>query len=160
VADEQDSGVPLDPDPSWSSLKELAMHERIARKLIDRLEDPATQQEEGRLGTLNGKRCCLGVLCDIAVEEGVIPPPVANDDGGLMYENSFFTLPQIVQDWAGVHSENGILPFSFTFEEHGKDSAAPLALTDLNDWAYRDQGAPEYTFPDIAGVIRMFWEEI
>lgn len=44
-----------------------------ARKLwVERLESGTVIQGRRHLGWPDGRRCCLGVACDIAVEEGVI----------------------------------------------------------------------------------------
>jgi len=48
--------------------------------------------------------CCLGVLCEVAVDAGVIPPAVSrpNHPSLFVYDGQDRTLPQSVADWAGV----------------------------------------------------------
>jgi hypothetical protein len=51
--------------------------------------------------------CCLGVLCDIAVEKGVIDPPeITFDKDGepetVYYDGDNTLLPPSVTEWAGV----------------------------------------------------------
>ncbi len=50
--------------------------------------------------------CCLGVLCDVAVKEGVIPAPSKANNGLIHYgddiEKSVATLPRTVINWAGL----------------------------------------------------------
>lgn len=88
--------------------------------------------------------CCLGVLCAIAVKNGVIPPPKKNgadeDRKWFAYgtedeRNSAF-LPRAVQEWSGMESDNG----EFWSDVLDRDS-----LVRLND-----DGIP---FTDIATVI-------
>jgi hypothetical protein len=57
--------------------------------------------------------CCLGVLCELAVTAGMIPPPTKTD--GLSSDHWTYgigesvhdtILPAIVRDWAGILSRN------------------------------------------------------
>lgn len=70
-------------------------------------------QLTGYLGNLAGERCCLGVLCDIAVAEGIIPAPIEFPIGGgevLQYgdQHGWNTqaLPPTVMGWAGLTQHN------------------------------------------------------
>lgn len=105
-------------------------------------------QEDGSVGY-----CCLGVLCEVAVQEGVIKPavpwkPIDDDDymgncGHYKYDTEMDVLPDAVMEWAGINSKSGMLPEFFTFEnsEHTAGS-----LVDLNDDFHFD-------FNQIADVI-------
>ena len=108
------------------------MNHEIAEAWVRRLEKGDIIQTTGRLGTPRGARCCLGVLCDMAVEQGIIPKPevFANH---LSYDGESGILPLAVQIWAGMQSVNG------THTE-----GQPLSV--LND-----EGT---SFKPIAGVIR------
>lgn len=73
--------------------------------------------------------CCLGVLCELAVKEGITPQAermvVANfyqyaDKG----QSAIGRLPDAVKDWAGLAGNGG----EFTNEFHGQ-----LSLAGLND---------------------------
>lgn len=83
--------------------------------------------------------CCLGVLCDLAVKNGVIPEPVQVDQFGYrrysygvhLAEAATTVLPSSVQKWAGVSS-------------HGHRDGA-LTLASVNDNGVR--------FPEIADII-------
>ena len=69
----------------------------------------------------DGKFCCLGVLCEIAVKKGVIPEPMLRRDvrefgeGFRDVESLFYgygehdnkELPKIVRDWVGLGTGNG-----------------------------------------------------
>jgi hypothetical protein len=51
-----------------------------------------------------GKWCCLGVLSDLAVKAGVIPPPTEHDGVytyGALAEGAL--LPDEVSEWAGIN---------------------------------------------------------
>ena len=70
----------------------------------------ATEREDGS----GFDFCCLGVLCDIAVKEGVIPPPVTTlvEDGrgqgfpGIDSSLETRVLPYPVIKWAGLDLNN------------------------------------------------------
>lgn len=92
----------------------LKMKRKIRDDLIARLRSGAYLQGNMRLRSLEGgdeRFCCLGVLCEMAVEAGVI-------ESGKEYEDEFInrraymydgrwsaTLPDKVIAWAGVVSE-------------------------------------------------------
>lgn len=94
------------------------MNRKIKRKWLAALRGGAYEQahghlhvEGGRLGTEPGY-CCLGVLCDIAAHEGVVPA-LWNDRSGLWSygantETSF--LPAEVTEWAGLPSSDPVVP--------------------------------------------------
>jgi hypothetical protein len=64
-------------------------------------------QGKGSLRSIDDRYCCLGVLCDLAVQNAIIPKPVIF--GGCYYYLSFGTaLPEIVREWAGLRSKVGI----------------------------------------------------
>jgi hypothetical protein len=83
----------------------------IAERWADRLESGEVEQTRGRLGAPGKQRgrCCLGVLCDIAVEDGVIDAPRATVDGYMSYDASTLCLPGSVMAWADMRSDNGDL---------------------------------------------------
>jgi hypothetical protein len=60
------------------------------------------EYEQGT-GSLNngGKFCCLGVLCDLAIEAGV-QMDVGSYNGLVTYNGQQGVLPQVVMDWAGL----------------------------------------------------------
>lgn len=97
--------------------------QEVQKQWIERLRSGRIPQTRAVLGYPNGRRCCLGVLCDIAVEQGVIPLPMldeygsrVNSDGipyatrlryGTKVDNSVTRLPEAVRRWAGVWNESG-----------------------------------------------------
>lgn len=112
-------------------------------ELIARLRSGTVQQGQGYLGYVsNGKRCCLGVACDIAVEHGIIPPPKPQDNDTLLYgygpSASDTSLPKEVCDFFGFSGSEG----GFTSPEDGSGNS----LIHLNDIRCN-------TFTEIADVI-------
>lgn len=88
------------------------------------------------------RMCCLGVLCDLAVQQGVIPPPRVDHHGRDLYGvryGSNISLPPEVMAWAGVESTEGDLPTTL------HNSAGATCLSGLNDTGS--------TFDEIADVI-------
>jgi len=75
--------------------------------------------------------CCLGVLCEIAVEAGVVEKKDMN--GYATYDGSGHCLPSAVCEWAGLDKSN----------PQPKNSKS--ALISLND--------NKFTFNEIADVI-------
>ena len=79
--------------------------------------------------------CCLGVLCSLAVAEGVATATTRRYNGRSFtnFDGQEATLPISVRDWAGMKSTNGDLG-------HG------LSLVDMND-------ARRKSFDQIADLI-------
>ncbi len=89
--------------------------------------------------------CCLGVLMDIAVEQGVEKATLLIDDSyGYGYGHiETCTLTEKVAEWAGVE-HIGSLPDGTTVQ--GPDGALRWSLVGMND-------SGSFTFEDIANVI-------
>lgn len=86
----------------------------IAEKWVNALESGKYTQSKGRLQDQNGY-CCLGVLCDLAVQENVIPAPIFEVDYYAYGENkSNNYLPLKVKEWAGMKDTSG------TYGEKGR----------------------------------------
>jgi hypothetical protein len=117
----------------------------IKAEWIKRLRSGVIQQVRGRLGTPDGKRCCLGVLCDIAVEQKVIEEPTASViaegyiGSGLVYGHDAQTLPISVMRWAGLEDANPSAPIP---DANGDEWTT---LAELNDTGM--------SFADIADII-------
>lgn len=92
------------------------MKREIAKRWVEALRSGGYEQTTGKLQRIepgeNGEPvgfCCLGVLCELAVADGVIPPAFHSDLLGTgMYGeigvNS--TLPDEVQEWAGIEADD------------------------------------------------------
>jgi hypothetical protein len=116
----------------------------IKGKWTARLRDPSLQQGVGNLKRrdINGEvfHCCLGVLCDIAVEEGV---NIAVTDHGnnsvILFDGNEDFLPTRVASWAGL-THNPVT------SEWLDGVNMNVTLSYLNDNGGR-------TFPEIADII-------
>jgi hypothetical protein len=135
------------------------MDQTIKEQWIDALESGRYEMGRGALREeVNGKDkyCCLGVLCEIAVEEGVIPPGATQPNSyfgnryyygnpesadSKIYDSGY--LPAAVMNWAGL-SECNPRAKAAGHECAGHDGTVTLA--DLNDSDY-------YTFKYIARFI-------
>lgn len=129
------------------------MNPVVKQKWIERLRElPNDMQAQGVLRKKDGKMCCLGVLTEIAVEEGVIEPGELSDDvntaigriGCYAYEDReksdkselwYGITPLTVTQWAGLPAQNPEINVS---DGH--------TLSELNDFGM-------YNFDQIADVI-------
>lgn len=99
----------------------------------------------------DGKFCCLGVLCEIAVQEGVISADRRGGLSVLFYDGNSAALGPAVRHWSGIADEAG----SFGSEiitvslDNGRDMVRSTNLMSLNDLA-------GYTFEQIADVIEEY----
>lgn len=97
--------------------------------------------------------CCLGVLCELAAQAGVIEPGKeygdedATNGVAVAYDGAESFLPPSVMRWAGFDESNPIV--NYQSELAGTDHIVTRngALADLNDLEGRD-------FKFIAQVIR------
>jgi hypothetical protein len=85
------------------------MNAEVKELWLKELRNPERKQARGALRKPDGE-CCLGVLCDIAVKNNVIPEPKFDGGMGVYYfDNDGYgpeggVLPVVVQRWAGVDS--------------------------------------------------------
>lgn len=129
----------------------MAMDKNIKARWVAKLREEGRQQTQGALrrpigGTDKYAQCCLDVLCEVAVEDGVINPPEFdeqsqtyrysyNDDGYGPYIETA-VLPTPVCEWAGVGDD--------PFIRDGKGASDQASY--LND-------EYEFTFAQIADAI-------
>src|SRR5258708_5541718 len=99
----------------------------VAKKWVAALRSGKIKQTTGRLGRESGSRCCLGVLCDLAVKAKVI------DDFYLPGS----ALPESVRTWAGL---------SFDLGNYVSKRGNARDLTDDNDTSKK-------SFAKIADII-------
>ena len=111
------------------------MKKDIAEKWVKALRSGKYEQGIACLNRSN-KFCCLGVLCDLAVKEGV-SIKVTQRKKYMFYNGVKSVLPLMVQEWANMTSPQGVL-------FNGG------ALTAMND-----KGA---TFEEIAKIIEKSWK--
>lgn len=123
----------------------------VMRKWVEALESGDYQQGTGQLEIIthgSHRYCCLGVLCHLAVQEGVIQPEqVVEEDGVVVYPDEPYsngeTLPSEVMKWAGLDERNPTL--------YPVDSGYGYMASELND-------SLGCTFGEIAQAIRDTWE--
>lgn len=98
--------------------------------------------------------CCLGVLCELAVEAGLLSRSRPVGYGSIIYaavdnpdDGDTQHLPVAVQKWAGINGSSVVLPAPTGFElPNGNEEVENADVTDLNDG-----GA--YTFKQIADLL-------
>jgi len=123
------------------------MNPDIKQRWLTALRSGEYQQGQGALRRRKqegpDELCCLGVLCEIAVADQVIPEPVyTTGDACYEYANGDHhmpepsVLPYPVRDWAGLPDTNPNV-----MEQDG----TVASLAELNDH--------DYTFAQIADLI-------
>lgn len=123
------------------------MKEEIKDKWLQALRSGSYSQAKYALHTEGGEFCCLGVLCDLAVKEGVIPSPEPQKVSGYWkYNRDTKNLPLEVMKWAGVRHPAG----EFVQVEGSKRKEA---LVSLNDFLGK-------SFSQIANIIEDDWERL
>jgi hypothetical protein len=116
----------------------------IKAEWVKRLRSGTINQTKYYLGLESGSRCCLGVLCDIAVDEGIIEKPIITiglgkvQAGCLEYSGTRGSLPNEVCNWAGVSKDGDI-------------SQMHCSLQYLND-------STNKSFSEIADIIEQYLE--
>lgn len=115
------------------------MDKKIKKRWVAALRSGKYKQGKGALHNRQNEFCCLGVLCELAVEDGVIPSPRLSGDHYL-YELKHGFPPKSVREWAGeVFGEDGDPDVPTTDEPY-------RTLSSMNDG-----GA---SFEEIAKVIQ------
>lgn len=120
------------------------MNPKIKARWITRLRSGEVPQTSGHLRDAHGQ-CCLGVLCELAVEDKVIPVAPVGDLGfhqyGVEDDVQDGILPNAVVDWAGLPEQDPSVDTDADDEEDVRERS----LSDLNDSGW--------TFTEIADLI-------
>lgn len=80
------------------------MNKEIAQKWVDALRSGKYEQTVATLTRLSedgNTHCCLGILCELAVEDGV-PITVSNSANFRYYDEASGMPPGPVYDWSGL----------------------------------------------------------
>lgn len=113
------------------------MKSDVKKLWLEALRSGEYEQGRSALANTNDEYCCLGVLCQLAVNNGV-PIKVKKVQSGLgpvkSYDDAKYLLPQSVQEWAGLESSNPVV-----------QGDIGTNLADMND--------RRYSFDAIARVI-------
>lgn len=133
------------------------MHQHVKDLWTARLRLEPDKQGRGTLHDPDGKLCCLGVLCVLAVEAGV---PVSIDvvdengyagntfigsdinKGVVAYDGCTLIPPRSVLEWAGLTEGN----LGADLRVQPSHETGKRTLTYVND-------SMQYTFPQIADLI-------
>lgn len=129
------------------------MRPEIAKRWVEALRSGKFKQGKHRLAneTPDGRNyCCLGVLCEIAVEDGVIPPsasvpsPLGNDNSIVYGDVSEVVPPNVVGEWAFEdYDADGldtwmVVDIDGEFSDHTMVRNGLLHLPEINDVAGAD----------------------
>ncbi len=116
------------------------MNQEVKEKWIAALRSGKYEQGQTKLRTLEDTYCCLGVLCDLAIKEGVIEDWKLDSVAALNASNVWHAdgaheyLPVSVQKWAGINSENPVLDdeeSSFTLADENDNGASFHTISNL-----------------------------
>lgn len=77
-----------------------------AKKWVEALRSGRFKQTTGALGDAYGN-CCLGVACEIAIENGIILNKTVLATGKIAYGLQSAYLPTSVANWLGLASTTG-----------------------------------------------------
>jgi hypothetical protein len=120
------------------------MNQSIKRRWVEALRSGKYKQGYNVLRNRDDTLCCLGVLCEIAVEDGIIGDAVFDGDkdagyGEYLYgkEEAVTSPPSTVNQWANILDD-----FYEVHDEEGNEKQ----LANLND-------SGSYTFKMIADLI-------
>lgn len=138
------------------------MNEEVKQAWVDLLRSGDIEQTTAALHNDNDEMCCLGVLCKIAEERGIVTRSEAPISGAYVYQDPDLTadqsavaLPDKVRRWAGLSDHLGFLTYAPGEEPY----RAPFKKGDPPESGYElghlaqinDSGA--YTFSQIADII-------
>lgn len=116
------------------------MKKKIMKQWVAALRSGEFEQTKNKLDNLKGGYCCLGVLCTLALNEGVCDFNIGDDNGYSTkigtYDNAEGMLPKSVMKWAGMATADGMI-------------VGQGRLTILNDSGV--------DFKTIAGIIETNW---
>jgi hypothetical protein len=144
------------------------MRQDIAERWVAELLSGKYEQCRRVLRTSKEQFCCLGVLCEIAVQDNVIAPPPVLLPGELWYTYAggcTGVLPSPVQEWSGFAGSAEYTPLTTqNLMECGLLTDAEIrllrpmyqdeafSLAELNDLGI--------SFASIAALIQRFWKDL
>lgn len=106
------------------------MYQEIAREWASALDSGIYERGTGwlRQTTAEGavRFCAWGVLCELAVQAGVIPAAIRSADPSWLYEGCAAWPPREVLDWAGIDLDT---------HEYASHPALKV-IADQNDYGY------------------------
>ena len=128
------------------------MYEDVRDAWADALESGRYRQGRGLLRSVKGEYCCLGVLCELAVEAGVIPPgiedPSTDTQNVTYFSGTAIDLPPEVLEWAGLEASSwAVRTVYFSVTDPRTGWGEIRSAEDLNDDL-------QLTFKEIATHVR------
>ncbi len=130
------------------------MNPEIKERWITALRSDEYRQTTNYLNR-NGGYCCLGVLCEIAVEDGVVTKSFYDPDETIVmysdpndgYDKTTKVLPDAVAQWAGFGlTDNPEVEIFVDLHDSSGERLRKISLAELNDRA-------GFNFHQIADVI-------
>lgn len=146
----------------------MKLDPKIKERWLVALRSGNYNQVQSILSDGHGGFCCLGVLCEIAVADGIIESKAADYDTAISYydpESSFdrdkSTLPYKVADWAGLEGNKNpsiFITLDDIPEEYHEEVMVNIVNSDILDFqaslaALNDSGIP---FSVIADLIEKY----
>ena len=122
------------------------LNPEVKAKWVALLRSGEIQQAQTRLKDMEGKMCCLGVLCELHRRETKKGDWDANEYG-IGLERELRCLPRIVREWAGTDQHNPVIPNKYG-DIRKPGSHGRYTLAELNDMGY--------TFAEIADLIEKY----
>lgn len=107
------------------------MNKERAMEWADALESGEYVQGHGSLSR-EGKFCCLGVACELAIKNGVFVEKKIRPSARVLYDGNMSSAPSSVREYFGLKTAGNLS----TANDHGK------------------------TFAEIAAFIRENWEKL
>ena len=113
----------------------ILMKEEIKKRWVEALRSGYYKKGEGNLyNSDTGAHCALGVLCELAVEEGVVDRMDFENGGPSVYgthdgSTNDSILPREVVEWAGLESPSPLV----SFRDSVYDDTTVYSVSELND---------------------------
>lgn len=116
------------------------MNQEVKQKWITALRGGEYKQGRDALKTADNTFCCLGVLCDLYLQEGnpgewkyvrgginvrFYPDPTTLEGSNAAY------LPESVQQWAGMDSDNGSMGTEYPLSTLNDAGKSFLEIADI-----------------------------
>jgi hypothetical protein len=120
-----------------------ALHERGAEKWID-----------GSMYSKPDSFCCLGVLCNLAYEDGAVDITASERGSHVFYDGESNYLPASVIRWAGLRWD-GKRKFEGTVDTPTIEESRCIISTDPGASSLAQMNDARYPFSEIAETIRL-----
>lgn len=105
----------------------MAMNPEVKAEWVKALRSGEYKQGKNALRNDKDEHCCLGVLCELAVKAGAIPPAVLDGDRYKYAGREATFLPSSVEQWAGivdqVYRDMDAISDLIEYNDGGKDFA-------------------------------------